>query len=163
MFVYKKVPFYSQRTGQIDGYTREAISVVDDFTGEMIEKGGGFSDVIYSIKIDYNNGSEEAWYYDELPAFLKTKGKNEDYPSDHYQYLSRFWNEPYHFFFDLDSDQDSSFSLMREWFDGWKKKENLFFNCTTIDEAFRRSRVSVFSKLLKEKKMDIYNFSDSLD
>jgi hypothetical protein len=155
MFIYKKIPLFNRYSGKEDGFDRDPVSIVDDFSGEIIQEG----QTSYSLRIEYNSDIEEAWYYDNLPKFLKPEDESEACPSDFYGWLSSFWGDPYHFLRSSSDTYDNSFSLITSWLRA-KSKNDIFFNCSSIEEAFRRSRLRTFSKLLADGKVTLDNFGD---
>jgi len=144
MVYYKIIPLFNRKTKEPDGFELKSIGFICDYSGEILDKDE--VDGLDSFKIDYYNGVEEAWYYDEeREDFAKDIEGWDDYSS-----YSDLMNLPYHFAPGEDA------KLVEEWHDFLCVEEHYLYGCASLEEALRRSRLRTFKRLvITEKKVKV--------
>ncbi len=144
MIIYSEEKRFSPKTGKELGSDYGESGLICDYTGKVIDQDNYEDRPMYGIKIQYNSDCEEVYYYDKEKEYFDKIGVN---------YYSLFGSE-YHFLVGSDG-QDYSSNLLDEWSRDFKKKDSVFFECLTIEEALRRARVRTVKKLLEEKKYTV--------
>ena len=140
MYLYKIEKRYSHLTGKeiLPEITRTP-NIICDYTGELIMDGEQDSP-LYALKVDYDSGSEEIYYYDDDKEYFKKL--NIDYDSI-FRLQSHFKMG--------DDGEDESVSLVKEWITNMEEDVGIFKNCATIEEAMRIARVRTIKRLLNDK------------
>ncbi len=141
MIIYSKEQRFSPKTGKELESDYAESGLICDYTGKVIDQDNYEDRPMYSIKVNYNADCEEVYYYDEAKEYFDV------IEADYY----KLFESEFHFLVG-DNGQDYSCNLLDEWNKGFSDKKSLFYQCLTVEEAFRRARVRTVKVLLESKK-----------
>lgn len=146
MKIYKASKLFNSRTGEEIEPDYKACGVICDYTGESMDEDDLQNYPQYDIKISYYSGMEQAYYYDDGKEYFEKLGISYD---------SIFENSEYHFAANGcfgPEFRDNSQMLVADWMAGISNEASLYYNCPTVENAFRIMRVNLIKRLLAEKK-----------
>ncbi len=141
MIIYSKEQRFSPKTGRELEPDYAESGLICDYTGRAIDMDEYEFRPMYSIKINYDHSCETVFSEDEDRQYFQKAG---------IEYSSLFESE--FSFLVGDNGQDFSCNLLDEWSKGFSVEKSLFYQCLTVEEAFRRARARIAKKLLEEKK-----------
>lgn len=153
MLFYKTQPIFDRRTGKPAGFEAIRAGVICDYSGELIDRENPSEAPLYSIRFSYNNDAEPDWYYDDIDHLMKLDAirllEHKEFDIE-YSIRAKLAEEDFHFRWSQEAEADTSFALIRDWWTGYEKEDNIFFECGTLGDAARRQRLVVVHRLLKE-------------
>ena len=146
MIVYKKIDFFSQKTGEKLGTKKQADFHICDFTGEKIEEDENPN----TYRVDYNDndpcfgdGDGESWLYN-------SENSDDDALEDRANPYDLFSQSEYIF-----KERERGFDVFGELLKAVKKAKLKVYG---LDQILRWSRATMLERVIKEGKYKIEDF-----
>lgn len=152
MFIYSLKKQFDPNTGEEIEPTIKPCGKICDYSGELIDPDDDENKPMYATRIDYDNGCEPEWYYDDEFTKLEEMGVD-------YQDFARFIEGPYHFISHWYGDKgwtDNSVLLVKEWVGSGKPSP--FSEYHSLSEVFRAMRYRTLFRLLSKGKYKLSDF-----
>lgn len=154
MIIYKAKKQFDTETGNPSKPRLVESGYICDYTGAIIDpEEDDQKSPIYDVKLSDLGGSEQYWYYDSHPVIELIAKELE---VDDFQVQAHLNTSEFHFAHDGHGG-DSSLALVTEWVRNQNKEGHLFFECSSLADAFSRARYRVIERLLSQKEITVEN------